>query len=575
MIPIPSGNTRELTAFALELIEQCRVSVGVRASFYRTLNTICETGRPDGTKSLINLMHAHLQRVAANLFSPVELKFSLDFDNAYPATQIERATVVAKQITRAWERQNIDFTFARGVFESLKYGAAILKQWPEQAKGERNNYNSKLVLPWQFGVYREDETSLDKQEALCETSTLTMPEVWRRIWHLPGAEKLFGKIKQNSHSGSTDQDPSSFFHQVLSSSQLNTSGIDSAARPLPGGIVQIGNEPSFPTMGPVIAPEAVQMHELWVKGEEDYVTIQVIEPDILIAPLYKKANLLGVSGLQPYSLIQPNEVTNWIWGRPELVDQIEPQTLLSVWMDDLRRLFGLQIDKILAFAGDNGITDENYGQFRSAGFFNLGPGGSVNDLTPKIPPETLPMLQFLIQIINMIGSFPEIMQGKGEAGVRAGVHAATLLKTASPTLRDRALLVERQCAAAADATLQIKEAKDSNNYWVDPDNIDETSFLLADLPDDWRVTVDSHSSSPIFADENQQLILGGLKMGYIDGEYAIDNLPYPNKEQAKARLKRREKAKAQEMAAVKQQNPELAAKVAEKTALKSLTGAKR
>jgi hypothetical protein len=127
------------------------------------------------------------------------------------------------------------------------------------------------------------------------------------------------------------------------------------------------------------------------------------------------------------------------------------------------------------------------------------------------------------------------MQGKGEPGVRADSHANTLMKTASPYLRDRALLVERQVATAADKTLSLKEAKDASKYWTDGTTIQtmsDTEFLLTDLPDDWRVSVDSHSSSPIFSDENTQLIMAGLKTGIVTGEYVVDNLPFPNKEES-------------------------------------------
>jgi hypothetical protein len=288
------------------------------------------------------------------------------------------------------------------------------------------------------------------------------------------------------------------------------------------------------------------MHELWVKDEHDYTTIQMIEPDILVSPRMKKSNLLiKDSRLQPYRLIQPNEVSNWFWGRSELVDLIEPQALLSTWCDDFRRLIGLQIDKILAFSGDAGITDENYARARLAGYFNLPQGASVNDVTPKIPAEVLPAIKFMIDTINVLGGFPNIMQGQGEEGVRAGVHAATLLKTASPTLRDRALLVERDCAEWADLTLQIREAKDASHYWIKADDpvkdVEDTKFLLSSLPDDWRITVDSHSSSPIFSDENQQLVFAAHRFGAVDGEYIIDNTNLPNKEAAKLRLREKEK----------------------------------
>src|ERR1700731_4935363 len=104
---IPGGipdNHQKLIAFATELIEQCRVSVGMRKSYYRLLNAIAETGKYDGTKALVNMMNSSLKRTAAPLFSPVELKFSLSFDHPQPANAYERGQQVAKQLTLNWER---------------------------------------------------------------------------------------------------------------------------------------------------------------------------------------------------------------------------------------------------------------------------------------------------------------------------------------------------------------------------------------------------------------------------------------------------------------------------------------
>ena len=566
MLLVPTKKS-DLLDFATQLKNDCRVSDGMRAAYYRQLNLIAETGRYDGTKSLINMLNSHLTRTADHLFSPVELKFSIDFGRPKPKIEYERARAVAKELTRTWDRNNTDMTFGRGVYEALKYGGSILKQWV-QVEGEDDHpaYYDKLIMPWQFGVYREDENRIDRQEALCETSYLTLAEVWQRIYHLPDADKLFMKIKANARSGSATSEPNSFFHDILSASTLNTSGVETSAQP--GGIVQLNNTPNYGIMGPVVAPEVVEMHEIWVKDETDYVTIQLIEPDILIAPLHKKANLLGIEKAQPYRLIQPNEITNWFWGRSELVDLIEPQSLLSQWCDDTKRLVGLQIDKIIGVTGDAGITDELYAQMRLSGFMNLPPGADIKDITPKLPAELIPMLKFCIEIINTLGGFPEIMQGKGEPGVRAGVHASTLLKTASPSLRDRSLLVERQCATCADLTLQMMEAKDSEQYWLKADepleDAENTSFLLAQLPPDWRVMIDSHSSSPIFSDENSQLIFQGLKMGVVNADYVLDNMPFPNKEMAKVQLREKEKNKALQLKELMQSQPEIADKLLQK-----------
>lgn len=569
MIPVPTDKAK-LLAFTLDLIEKCRVSSGQRAAYYKLLNSISETGRYDGIKSLINLLHKHLERTAAHLFSPVELKFQVDYDRIYPKVILDKAGVVGKQLTRDWQRNGTDTLFGTGTFEALKYGATILKQIPQVKtvnNKERVSIETRLVLPWQFGVYNEAETDLDKQTAMTETNMLTLPQIWRRIWHLPEAEKLYRRIETHAQTNSSVSEPQSFFHQLLSTSQIQT-GVNGGGSTLPGGIVQLSSDPNYAIMGPQVSAPLVQVHEVWVQDIADYTTILLIEPDIIIAPLYKKANLLGVTEEHPYSLIQPNQYTNWIWGRSELVDIIEPQELLSIWADDIKRLFGLQIDKIMAFSGNNGLTDEKYGQFRQAGYINLEQGSQVTDLTPKMPPESMEMLKFVIDIINNLAGFPNIMQGQGDAGVRAGVHASTLLKTASPTLRDRALLVERQCARAATKHLRIKQAKDPDRYWTNGDTlqaIEESSFLLTDIPEDWRVTVDSHSSSPIFSDENAQLVMVSHQRGIVTADYVLDTLPFPNKETAKAQLKEAQEQKSAMMQQLAQANPEMAQEAIQKS----------
>jgi len=574
VIPVPSDH-RSLVSFANDLIEQCQVSTGMRAAYYRLLNVIAETGDSTGRKSLINLLNSHLDRTASHLFSPVELKFQVDFDHPQPPQKMKQAKEVAKNVTRLWECNDTDMTFGQGVYESLKYGAAILKQWPQTEGAGRDEHvtmHDSLVMPWQFGVYREDQNRLDRQEAMVETQLLTMPEVWSRIYNMPSAGKLYEKIISHARSGEASAAPNSFFHQVLSTSQIQT-GVQSATRPLPGGIVQLNNDPNYAIMGPVVAAGTVKFHELWVKGDDDYVTLQMIEPDILIEPVHQRRNLLGVHRMHPYSLIQPNRTTNWFWGRSELVDLIEPQMLLSSWAEDARRLFGLQVDKILGFIGEGGMTDELYAQFRIAGWANLGQNAKIEDLTPKIPPEMLPMIKFIIEMINIIGGFPEIMQGRGEPGVRAGAHADTLLKTGSPSLRKRSLLVERQCAAAANTTLSILETKDANKLWLNADQpllVEDTAFSFADLGNDRRVTIDSHSSSPIFADENTQIIFAGAKLGFVDGEYVLDNMPYPNKEAAKIALRDKQKQQQEFMQKLLQEHPEVGEVI-----LKKQLGSKR
>lgn len=573
MITVPTDK-QELIAFTQELVQQCNVSISTRSSQYRLLNQIYETGRADQTKALLNELPKQLEDTAAHLYSPVELKLTLDFENSYPKAMLDKGAVVARAIRRQWERNNTDITFGQGVVEALKYGLTLMKQRVQvegEGDDEVNTYHADLLMPWQFGVYNERVTDINKQIALCETFTITLPEVWRRIYHMPGAEKLFNRIRGHAQTNNGSQDMQQSSHWVLSTSQLNT-GVNAATNPLPGGIVQLANDPNYVVMGAQVSAPTVTGYELWVQDDTDYTTIIMIEPDIIIAPLYKKANLLVKdSKLQPYRMIQPNMVVNWFWGRSDLINLVEPQGLLATWLDDAKRLTGLQIDKILGFAGDNTIMDEKYGQMREAGFVSVGQGTSITDLTPAFPSELLPMIKFLLEELRMLGGFPPIMRGQGEPGVRAGSHADSLMKTASPTLRDRALLVERQCSEHADLSLAIREAKDPDFMWTHgetPQAAEQSRFQLADLPPDWRMMVDSHSSSPIFSEDNKNEIYGAFKMQIVGPQYVIKNTGLPDKETALAELHERQQKAAEEKDKLFKTFPD----AAEKVAVKQLTG---
>lgn len=534
---IPS-NKRELIKKANEWVEVCLHSLGNRQARYRQLKQWIETGRANGVSSLHNRLYAHTDRLQSHLFSPSDLRFSIDFENYYPKEMLLQAEMASRVLTREWERANIDIMFGEGVKVGLDYGACIIKALARKDTDDNiARVESRLVMPWMFGVYNENVVNLSDQEVMVEVAYLTLPEVWRRVAHLPDAERLYTRIKASASPDNAADGVSNFFHQILSTSQLQTS-ISGSNSPVPGGIVSLGNNTSDVTISSDLGVDTVKMYEIWAWDDlaGDYVTIQMFEPDILVAPLFKKTNLYCPDSL-PYGLIQPNSTPGFFWGRSEVTDMIEPQGLVSEWLDDFRRLMGVQYDKLLAFIGSNGITDEMYDQFRQAGYIGMDQGSSVSDLTPKIPDQAIPAIRMMIEFMEEIGGFGNVLSGQGQPGVRSEGQTNTLAKMASPRLRDRSILVERQCAAFADVVLHGLEAKNDKTYWVDPSTGSNSEFYLSQLPDDRRVSVDSHSSSPIYEDDHKELVAFLMKLQIIGGDSALDLLPVPMRDLLKERYK--------------------------------------
>lgn len=555
---------KHLTSFALDLLGVCRVSQAQRASAYRSYAQWVESGRANGGLGTANLLSAHIDRLQSHIFSPTDLHFSIDFENHYEITRLKQAEVAARTLTREWERRNIDTTFAKGVKEGLKYGAAIPKLLLHPMvsdDGPQYLLSCRLVNPWNFGVYNESENELDDQEAISETVYLSKAAVWRRIAHLPNAPDLYKRILSASNKDAGSGSQPTAMHQVLSTAILNVN-LQNATTPQPGGIVQLSNDPNYATLGPMVGTDLIPMHELWVKDDKtgDYTTIQIIEPDILIAPRLKYSNLFCPDTL-PYGLIQPNATAGYFWGQSEIKDLMMLQNLFNDTLDDTQRLYKAQFDKILAFTGYEGLSDEVYDQFRAGGYIGTPNNVDVKDVTPKLPEQCLQYIQLIEQIFDRVAGFPNILSGQGEKGVRAGSHADTLLRTASPRLRNMALNVERQCATFADKSFAAMQAKDARIWWISDKSDESTDFLLSQLPDDRRVCIDSHSSSPIYMEDHQQLVAFGLKSEIVGPEYAIDHLPFPDKDKAKVEIREREEKKAAMVEKLIQADPSHAAEI--------------
>ena len=551
------GSKKKLAPWAKDIIDRCRASADLRAQSARTFRTWRYAGSPDGAQAILNRLGHHIDRLASYLFSPNDLRYHMDFTHEYGKEVLDKAEVAARVLTREVERRDIDMTFGEGVDLALTYGSCIAK-----VLSTHDGTSCRLVMPWQFGVYREDITTLNDQEAMVETNVITKHDLWRRIAHLPDAESMFKRATSYAKKRVGAEESESFFHQVLLAGSPPLVQTDLTLPAQPGGMVNVNSV----GMGAVITPEMMDdlivVHEMFVKNDatEDWTTVQMADPDIVIAPIFKAKNMFVPEEL-PYSIIRPNNMTNYFFGISEMAGMLKLQHLLKDRLEDIKRLMSLQYDRMLAFKGGSNMTEELYDQFRQAGWVNLEAGADVEDLTPELPKEAFADIHEILKMMDEVSGFQNILSGQGEPGVRAGNHAETLLKTASPRLRDRALLVERQNADLAHKVFECMRTKDNTQYWTSPDHEEGTEFMLSQIPEDYRIMVDSHSSSPIYQEDHKQIAEVLAKLGVIDGESLLDLLPVPMRDILKIRYRDMQAKKEQKQEEAKAeiiQHPELA-----------------
>jgi hypothetical protein len=545
----------------METLNKCISSRDNRKKLYSEWKGYFLSGSaPNATGAVMNKIYSHIEQLCALVYSSETTRFSVDLTPS--ASDLEKSKVPALMtaINEEWHNSNADLTFTMALMWSFVYGSMFVK-----LRISGTEIESAVVHPADVGVLREDVHGLWRQEAFCHAYFISKSQFeyeMKQIPH-PRLDKIMSQIiaKPRPAEAST------------------TAGVDRLVTSSSDPQV-IGNV-NFDLSGsnkyrPDVSEDLLQMYELYVFDDEekDFRIVTIADPGITIFD--RPIRDLFIEKEIPLIQICPNPSHEYFWGYSETEKLIPLQKMRNTRMDQINHLLNLQANPPKWGTGFSNDMAEMLSALDtpSGGVFSDMPGGKIEQLTPKIPDDLFKEIREIDQMFEEMSGITNVIQGKGEQGVRAGSHAGTLMKTASPTLRDRALIAERNCAVAADLTMEIKEAKDDSDYWTKADTIQdvrETQFKLMDLPDDWRVEVDSHSSSPIFSDENAQLILAAHAKGIVQTEYVIQNMPFPNREDALAQNRDAAKEKQAMIKQLMAENPEAAEKVLAKT----LGGGKR
>lgn len=522
------------------IVEQCRVSVGLRQQQAQAISSWMFVSSGEDGPALYNKIPPHIDKLASSIFCPVDPRFDIEYENPYGQDELRKAQIAARWLTREFSRRDLDMLFGSAVEGALEYGSYFIKLlWGHDGLGAR------LMAPWQFGVYVESNTEIDGQEALCETSYITAEELWRRIAHRADAKELYRRATAHAKKGARDDSMPAGLHNVLPPAAIGT-GETTDQTSSGGGIVDVASAPMMPVMAPEVAASLLEAHELYLVNDEtgDYTTIQLVEPDIIIAPRMLRKNLF-VPFSHPYIHVQINPQENYFWGRSEASDLIPLQRLLSARLLDVKKIMSLQYRRIRAFYGFSDMNDERYDQLIESGWIaQEQPGAKVDDITPPMPAQWKEELATITQMFDDIAGMDKALSGGGEPGIRSGNHFQGAVRMASPRLRDRSLRAERQYAAFGEKALWLCAAKDARAHWLDPNDLaGNTDFALSQLSDDARVVVHVHSASPIYEQDHANLVAFGLQTGMLDADDGLSLLPFPNRDILRDKLQHREAAK--------------------------------
>jgi hypothetical protein len=539
---------RPVAAWAKELIDECLVSRERRKDAARYYRQFFYQGSDTGTAK-DNLIYDHIDRLSSYLFSPSEVRFLLTFDSDETKDWEEAVDLASRFINRSFSMRNCDLAFSWANEIGLVDGSCFVKlTWG------RHGYKPHIVKQQFMGVLREDSEDLDEQEAFTHSFYLSQDQVRRMLINHRDAKELMNRMEATfSDSGASEITDDSYFHQIVTGGQ-GPVGMGTAT----GSQSSVGVfGPPIPMLAPEVAARLVRVDDLWVwnddakGGEGDWTTIRYVDPGIVLEGEDIQRNMGDIPGEQPFIKVAANDVADYMWGRSEVANIASRQNWFNARVDNVDDIFGLRARPPRSFTGFSGLTQEKMRALLMRGgmLTDDSPTGKIESHAPDMPPEALEYIAMIKASIDASAGMTPILSGQGAPGVRAGNQTNTLLRTSSPRIRDRALQVEKQCAAFGNLCFELSRAKEARVF-VTPAG---KEFTLESLPKDAMVMIDSHTSSPAFSGDNVNLAFALARAGAIDGEDLIELTHPPRQDSLILKYRARKKAEQEFL----QQHPEL------------------
>jgi hypothetical protein len=365
------------------------------------------------------------------------------------------------------------------------------------------------------------------------------------------------------------------------------------------GIVDWMGGPSA-ILDPRVANELLRLDELWVWDDDrsDWATFQMIGDKMLIMGDVNIYNALAwdpgtlteckeLKGDHPFREMCPNPTDGYFWGRPEVVNIMLLQYALNRRLNGINHLLRKQEEPPVKITGSSSVNQNVISRFQKpkGWWADSNPNAKLDEQAPTISADLWNDFHEIERMFDEMGGLPPVTRGKGEAGVRGAGHAETLIRMATPRLKDSALLVERDVAATASLSLDLAKAhvgKDKRLIaWLPPDaaGIEGAEpnpalkapvegyvpvyFTFGDLGEEMKVTVDSHSASPAFQQDAKAILFDLFKIGAIDQAAVIERSDISDTEGLVAGLERRQAAQQAQLAALMKTDPQGALRLLE------------
>ena len=519
---IPKGML-DRDEFFRDIIYKCEVSLNSRKVDYASLRNWYLFGNgPDEAPALYNKIFPHLDQVTSFLYSAETTRFSINLGASVPENEHRKIPTLTKALNNEWLNSNADQVFSTATTWALVYGTTYVKLIMN------NGIHPYMVEPGCVGVLREDITYTDRQEALIQKYYITKSELYTRLYSHPNRDKIIHRMNSMPHERT---EIANGLERIIIS-QSNPTIYGNVNLDLAGGNRYKAE----------VSEDTVEMTELWIWDDEaaDYRVVTKADPDIIIYE--RSGEEMFMKGELPFIQICPNPLYDYYWGASEVQRLIYLQQLRNRRMTEILDLLSKQVSPPTALIGFTGILDEkNFALNRAGGLLSTDmPNAKVEKLAPTMPPDLFTEMREIDAMFEEASGVGNVLQGKGEAGVRSAGHASQLARLGSSRVKKRALIIEDSLEKLATLYLKCMQLYD-DTHLKDTHGV---PFIAEQFTKEFTVKVDGHSNSPIFTEDTRTLAFNLLKAGAIDKKSLLDLIEPPMKEELLERLKQMEAKQA-------------------------------
>ncbi len=543
------------------ICDTCLNSKTERKNMYDRRRQFFLFGTSSDQDVIYNRLESHLDLVCAFLYSPDHAEFNL----AAPANASDDQV---KQFMAAQDCFNNDFRdaglfdlFADALIWSTVFDSMFGKMGWSDVKDEETG---TLIEPWKFGVFSEEITDLDAQPAFVHTYHIDYDNACQRLIRAG----LQNRIDKLAVVNTPFESP---FPELITRMIIASTAGENL-----GGNVTGSVNPSYvqrPSYRAKVDRPLVAFHELWVWDDEceDYRVFHGVDPGIWIADskqtitALKKADGFKAQREQqepfyntscnpffpkehPFFHVRPYQIYEYFWGKAHIESLIPLQEWSNERLQQIHDILDRQAYPPRVGSGFMGLTDEKMEAFGGSDtwVYDQLPQAAIKELYPEMPPDIFADYGQIGALLIEASGLTEVLQGKGEQGVRSRGHAKELRTTGAGRIKKTALRLEAPLVRMGDLSLKLNMRNNEEPIQPDPkeDGKPGDPFYYHNLGTDYSLRIAGHSHSPLFADDTKELAAALFKAQAVDQEHLIRMLNPPNRDNLIHALRARQKKQA-------------------------------